>query len=445
MEYRLTVHLNDTTEVTLLNCSPHIVSNASTIDELSVSVIATNDTTVLLTLIGVDDSIVDGTTPVLVELGARGGEADLGTIQLVIECTDNDVAGLVILQYDHRQMAESGLVVVNLPIGVTTESDLTLTDAWLHSPQCGDEYPLALCSQGQIFSAAANNLSSVKADVGVAFNIIFSSQTLADVEIIVRTLPSGILSNDRIEGIPLRSTYFIDRYQSYTPWISSFKDTVRNLHSGYLHQTVTVESWNSEQLISVVGLDDCYDDGNMEYIVEVIVDSADPKYNSSAGGPRLHVKLVNVDDDVAKFELVVNSSFVSEPYYGLVVSAGFRAFAEPQATVVLQLISSWPQEILPAVDTLAIAATNWERWFNFSIDGLDDFADDGNSAAILQLTVVLTADPSYADLPDQWIELQNIDDPNDTVALSTSDMEISIISSVTLHGLPMTRQCFAVL
>ena len=188
--------------------------------------------------------------------------------------------------------------------------------------------------------------------------------------------------------------------------------------------TFTPQNWNIPKTVTMTGVDDSVDDGDVSYSVTTSVTGADPSYNNLVAPS---IDLVNVNNDV--------SALVVTPTNGLVTSeaGGTATFtvvlsSQPTADVTLSLISSNRREgrvITPASETFT--AANWNQARIVIVKGVDDNVTDGNTAYFVAVKVSSSGDPKYSALGELRVNAINLDNDSarfivyPTAGLTTSE------------------------
>ena len=157
-----------------------------------------------------------------------------------------------------------------------------------------------------------------------------------------------------------------------------------NISSNML--TFTPANWDTPQSITVLGVDDDFDDGNVAF--SVITDPAvsmDPNYNNF--DPANVAGVNNDDGDTAGFAVTPTSGLITTEAGG---SDTFTVTltSEPLFDVSLPLDSSDTSEGLIAATpnligtladlTLVFNGANWDTGFTVTVTGQDDLVDDGD-------------------------------------------------------------------
>lgn len=169
--------------------------------------------------------------------------------------------------------------------------------------------------------------------------------------------------------------------------------------------TFTAGDWNVAQTITVTGLDDFVDDGNIDYtIITAPAVSADPFYN--AKNPA-NISVSNVDDDTAG--ILVN------PPFGLsVVEAGGATnftivlASEPAADVVIDIVSADTTEGTVAPATVTFTPSDWNIRQVITITPVDDLLIDGNITYTITNTAS-SSDPLYAAINAPDVQVTTVD------------------------------------
>lgn len=140
--------------------------------------------------------------------------------------------------------------------------------------------------------------------------------------------------------------------------------------------TFTPSTWNTDQTVTVKGVDDLVKDGNQSYQIKLDPSSTDTKYN---GLSDVAVNISNTDDDTA--------DIVRTPASGLITTeaGGTATFtlvltSPPTSKVTVNLTSSDTTEgtVLPA--SVEFDNTNWSTTKTVTVTGVDDSLVDGNIA-----------------------------------------------------------------
>ena len=190
--------------------------------------------------------------------------------------------------------------------------------------------------------------------------------------------------------------------------------------------TITPLTWDVPVTVTVTGVDDDVDDGDVAYQVSVAdVRSADGAYDALAGG--YPVDVTNTDDDEAGIFVTPTSGLeVSE-------SGGTDTFAvvllsEPVQAVTVFLISSDTSEGTLSTSSLVFDASNWDAPRVVTVTGVDDALLDGDVAFSITTLPASSLDPSYFQLDADDVAVVNLD--NDAIVDSDTDADTDTDAAV---------------
>jgi Domain of unknown function (DUF4347)/Calx-beta domain/RTX calcium-binding nonapeptide repeat (4 copies) len=206
------------------------------------------------------------------------------------------------------------------------------------------------------FNYVGSNLTTKEERGGTAtFKVKLNSQPTADVTL-------GLTSNNTLEGTLSNSSL-----------------------------TFTSANWNIEQTVTVTGVDDDFDDGDVAYKIIAASSSADSDYNN----PNLpDIDVINIDNDTAGFSIVpVSDATTTEA--GGITSFKVKLNSRPTGDVTLNLTSDNTAEgVVSAGNSLIFNSTNWNIEQTVTVRGVDDEIDDGNVLYKI-LGSSLSSDGSY--------------------------------------------------
>src|SRR5678815_4381697 len=155
--------------------------------------------------------------------------------------------------------------------------------------------------------------------------------------------------------------------------------------------TFTAANWNVAQTVTVTGVNDALDDGNIAYtILTAPATSTDLTYN---GVDAADVTVTNTDDDAVG----ITVSPISGPTTEAGGTATFTVVlnSQPTADVTIALSSSDTTEgtVLPA--TLTFTTVNWNVAQTMTVTGVDDALDDGNVTYTIVTAPATSTDVTY--------------------------------------------------
>ncbi len=185
--------------------------------------------------------------------------------------------------------------------------------------------------------------------------------------------------------------------------------------------------WNKPQTVTVTGVDDPYDDGDIAYTVNVSIDAAHsaPEY---AGLSAQNVPLTNLDNELAGVNVnPVGTLITTETGEGNTTTFTVALNCQPTADVKLNLSSSNTTEGTLSCDTLTFttadptAANYWNKPQTVTVTGVND-SIAGNVDYSISISVdVAHSAPEYAGVLTQNIQARNtnVDDTYSTILVDT--------------------------
>ncbi|HAV32300.1 MAG TPA: hypothetical protein DCX79_09890 [Planctomycetaceae bacterium] len=169
----------------------------------------------------------------------------------------------------------------------------------------------------------------------------------------------------------------------------------------------TAANWATPQTVTVTGVNDSVDDGNIAYqVVLGAATSADTAWN---GIDAADVSLSNTDDDTAGITVgTISGTTTTEA--GAVVSFTIRLNSEPTADVTLAFSSSDATEGSVSPASVTFTAANWNTPVTVTGTGVDDTFFDGNIAWTLVIGAAASSDTLYNGNNPADFSLTNLDD-----------------------------------
>lgn len=198
-------------------------------------------------------------------------------------------------------------------------------------------------------------------------------------------------------------------------------------------------NWDTPQTVTVTGVDDFVDDGDVAYsIVTAAATSSDNAYN---GINPANMAVTNLDNDTAGISVTPTSGLVTTEAGG---TAQFTVTlnSQPTQNVTMGLSSSDTTEgtVLPV--SLVFTSGNWNIGQQVTVTGADDFADDGDVAYTILTAVATSGDSNYNDLNAADVSVSNIDDDTagitvtPTAGLITTETGGTAFFTVALNSQP---------
>lgn len=179
--------------------------------------------------------------------------------------------------------------------------------------------------------------------------------------------------------------------------------------------TFTPGNFSELQTVTVTGVNDDVDDGDIGYGITFALVSADPAYNNL---PVTSKAISNTDNDTAGFIISTISNALAEN--GTSGRFTVRLTSEPTATVTIGVAVSDATEASVSVSSLSFDSSSWNDPQEVTVTGVDDSINDGDIAS----TVVLSADVTTADTA------YLIPDPTDVAVSTQDDDQAGVATSV---------------
>src|SRR5207248_344934 len=195
--------------------------------------------------------------------------------------------------------------------------------------------------------------------------------------------------------------------------ISSNDTTEGTVSAGSL--TFTAANWNVAQTVTVTGVDDFVDDGDIAYsIVTSPAASADPNYS---GRNPADVSVTNLDNDTAGITVAPTSGLVTTEAGG---TATFTVVlnSQPTANVSVNLSSSNTAEGTVSPASVTFTPVNWNVAQTVTVTGVNDFVVDGSIAYTIITGAATSTDPNYSGINPSDVSVSNTD--NDTSGVTVS-------------------------
>jgi hypothetical protein len=186
--------------------------------------------------------------------------------------------------------------------------------------------------------------------------------------------------------------------------------------------TFTSANWKTPQIVTVTGLNDSFDDGDLTttITVRVIDDLSDNVYDKVLSE---QVMVVTTDDDTAGFTVTQSSDSTQVNENGTADTFTVVLTSRPTSNVVLQVFGNDPGEAVVNVASLTFTPGNWNQPKTITVTGANDPVVDGTQMSTVFIRVNDGAsDNTYDPLPDK------------TVTVSTTDNEVADFVIVQSDG-----------
>ncbi|MBK8170704.1 MAG: hypothetical protein IPK60_10245 [Sandaracinaceae bacterium] len=202
--------------------------------------------------------------------------------------------------------------------------------------------------------------------------------------------------------------------------------------------TFTTLNWNTPRTVTVTGVDDFVDDGNVAYtIVTSSASSSDGTYNGLAVAD---VAVSNTDNDSVGVTIMTGLLQTTEAGAGI-TQFTLRLNSQPTADVTIYVASNDLTEGTVSTAMLTFTTMNWSAPQTVVVTGVDDAVADGNMAYQIVLTGGISGDVLYSGINPADVGLTNIDDDGAVVTVSpTSGLVVSEAGTTATFSIVLGSQ-----
>ena len=179
--------------------------------------------------------------------------------------------------------------------------------------------------------------------------------------------------------------------------------------------TFTPANWNLAQMVTVSGVNDSVDDGDVAYtIVTAAAGSTDLDYS---GLNSTDVSVTNTDDDAAGVTVSPTAGLVTTEAGG---AAAFTVVLDihPTADATIGLSSSDTTEGTVSPTSLTFTPADWSTLQTVTVTGVDDALVDGDIAYTILTAAAGSTDLDYSGLNSTDVSVTNTDDDAAGVTVS---------------------------
>ncbi|MEK6798393.1 MAG: choice-of-anchor Q domain-containing protein [Planctomycetota bacterium] len=412
-----------------------------TVSPASVTFTSANwNTAQTVTVTGVNDGLDDGDIAyTIVTAAAASADANyngLNPSDVSVTNTDNDTAGITVNPTSGLVTTEAG-GTAQFTIVLTSQPSADVTIGLSSSDTTeGTVSPASLTFTSVNWNTAqtvtVTGADDALADGNIAYSIVTAAATSADAAYngLDPTNVSATNNDDEAPGITVSPTSGLVTTEvggtaqftvvlntqptaNVTIGLSSSDLTEGTVSPASL--TFTSVNWNTAQTVTVTGVDDSVDDGDIAYtIVTAAAASADGNYN---GLNASDVSVTSTDNDAAGFTVNPTSGLTTTEASA---TATFTVVltSQPTADVTIGLSSSDTTEGTVSPASLTFTSVNWNAAQTVTTTGVDDAVDDGNIAYTIVTAAAGSADASYNGLDPGDVSGTNTD--NDTAGITVN-------------------------
>ena len=405
-----------------------------------------------ITVTGVDDHLIDGTVGfTIVTAAATSTDSSyngMNAADVSVSCTDNDTAGITVNPTSLTVTEAAGAghtATFTVVLTAQPTADVTIGLSSSDTSE-GTVAPTSLTFTSANWDTAqtvtVTGVDDAVDDGNISFNIVtaaavstdsnFNGVNAADVSVSCTdddtagvTITPTSLTVTEAAGVGHTATFTVVLTSQPTANVViglSSSDTSEGTVSP-ASLTFTSANWNTAQTVTVTGVDDAVDDGNVSFsIVTAAVVSTDPNYSGMAV---VDVTASCIDDDTAGITINPTSLTVTEAA-GAGHTATFTVVltSQPTADVTIGLSSSDTSEGTVAPTSLTFTSANWNTAQTVTVTGVDDQVDDGNISFSIVTAAAVSTDGSYSGMNAVDVSVSCTDD--DTAGITVNPTSLTV-------------------
>ena len=390
-----------------------------------------------VTVTGVNDDLDDGDIAYAIVTAADSSDTTYDGINpadVSVSNTDNDASGITVSTISGPTTEAAGTATFTVVLNAQPTADVTIALSSSDATE-GTVAPAALT-----FTAANWNLAQTVTVTGVndslddgdiAYSIVTAAATSSDAN--YAGVDAGDVSvtntDDDASGVTVSPTSGLTTTEAggtatftvvlnaqptadVTIGVTSSDATEGTVAPASL--TFTAANWNLAQTVTVTGVNDSLDDGDVAYsIVTAVATSLDPNY---AGVDAADVSVTNTDNDAADITVTPTSGLTT-------TEAGTATFtvvlaSQPTADVSFALSSGDTTEGTVAPPSLTFTTANWNTAQTVTVTGVDDTVVDGDQSYTIVTAAAISGDSGYNGFNAADVSVSNTD--NDTAGVTVS-------------------------
>ncbi|MEZ6087901.1 MAG: hypothetical protein R3C05_07740 [Pirellulaceae bacterium] len=188
--------------------------------------------------------------------------------------------------------------------------------------------------------------------------------------------------------------------------------------------TFTTANWNVAQTVTLSGVDDAGQDGDVGYTINLAVASSDPAYNNLAAPS---VSAVNADNEVNVMIAPVGSAVTTEQ--GGQATFSVTIDKQPTSNVTIGLSSSDTTEGTVSPTSIVFTPQNWQTPKTFTVTGVNDGIDDDDVSYTIVTAPIVSSDPNYGGVNPADVTVVNQDDADTAGVVVVSPTELTTTES----------------
>ncbi len=170
--------------------------------------------------------------------------------------------------------------------------------------------------------------------------------------------------------------------------------------------TFTNANWDTDQIVTVTGVDDPLDDGDIYYTIRLgLTESTDENYN---GLDPVDIGISNIDMKTGNFEITPGTTLTTNEA-GLTATFRVRLTSQPAYDVEIPVTSADTSEGTVDKAKLTFTSGDWGSYQEVTVTGVFD-SDDSDITYSIQLGITSSVDDNYNQLnpADVTVTNQNV-------------------------------------
>ncbi|WP_404310513.1 Calx-beta domain-containing protein [Neorhodopirellula lusitana] len=391
------------------------------------------DAAQVVTVVGQDDNVADGQVSYTVSI-TPGASSDityrnLGSSTVSLTNEDDDVTALFVSEPTQSFTTEDG-GAVTFTTQLLTQPAGEVTVAAVSSDMGEGLVVPAILSFNALNwnvpqQVTVTGVDDVSLDGAVAYSVDLTSSSTADPDYDGLSQSVALTNRDSdVAGIVLTGAENLQTTEEGATdtfgirlqarplsnvTIVLASDDANEVTVSPLTLTFTPADWDTEQTVTLTGVDDSVIDGD-----QTVNLSFDFSSSADASFQVLMVEPVTVTSvgDAARLQVLPMAGLTTSENAGPNQSDSFtvRLTRKPTTDVVLQVVSSDTGEGVPAFSQVVFTPDDFDQPKMITVTGVDDDVSDGDQTYQITLTPTSTSDAAYSVLAPTVVSVANVDD-----------------------------------
>ena len=387
-----------------------------------------------ITVTGADDYYDDGNIVYSIIIAAAtsadGNYSGLNPADVSVTNDDNDAVGITVSSISGNTTEAGGTSTFTIVLDAIPSDDVTIGLSSSNTAEgtvAPSSVTFTVLNWNSAQTVTVTGVDDLVDDADIAYSIITAAATSADLTYNGINAANVTVTNtdNDTAGVTVSSISGATTEAGVTATFTAVlnteptADVAFNISSSNTAEgtiaptslTFTAGNWSVAQTVTVTGVNDDVDDGNIAFtIVLAAITSADPVYNTVNPSD---VSVTNNDNDTAGITVGTISGTTSEA--GGTATATIVLTSQPTGDVVIGLSSSNTAEGTVAPTSFTFTAGNWSSAQTVTATGVNDAVDDGNIGYTIITAAATSTDVLYSGLNPSNISVTNVD--NDTVSV----------------------------